>query len=129
VGVPLGSIAGISVTLAAAKLLGDHASYAMHSAIYYALFLIATGWALLRGAARSGVELAILGAVAMLCIPAASLIAGTGWYDAPALMLVDLTAVLLAVLLFLSARAAARRAAAGQRDSIWSTIRPVAAPG
>lgn len=129
VGVPLGSIAGISVTLAAAKLLGSHASYAMHSVIYYTLFLIATGWALARGAARSGVELAILGAVAMLCIPAASLIAGTSWYDAPALMLVDLTAVLLAVLLFLSARAAARRAAAGQRDSIWSTIRPVAAPG
>jgi uncharacterized iron-regulated membrane protein len=59
VGVPLGSIAGISVTLAAAKLLGSHASYGMHSAIYYALFLIATGWALARGAARSGVELAM----------------------------------------------------------------------
>lgn len=126
VGVPLGSIAGISVTLAAAKLLGDHASYGLHSAIYYAVFLIATGWALVRGAARSGVELAMLGAVAMLCIPAASLIAGTGWYDAPALMLVDITAALLAVLLLLSARAAARRAAAGPRDSIWSIIKPTA---
>jgi len=128
VGVPMGSIAGISVTLAAAKLLGGHASYAMHSAIYYAVFLIATGWALARGAARSGVELAIVGAVAILCVPVTSLIAGPDWYDASALMLVDLIALSLAGLLFFSARAAARRVAAGPRDSIWSTIKPVANP-
>lgn len=106
VGVPIGCVAGISVTLAAAKLLDQQASYGMHSAIYYAVFLFAVGWGLVRGAARSGIELAILGALAMLCIPASSLIAGSAWYDSKALLLVDATAVLLAALLILSAKSA-----------------------
>jgi len=120
VGVPLGCVAGISVTLAAAKLLGDGASYGVHSAIYYAVFLLATGWSLVRGAARSGVELSVLGAVAMLTVPLASLIAGRAWYDSGDLLLVDGTALALGVLLLLSARSARRRALAGPRDSIWS---------
>jgi len=130
VGVPLGCVAGISVTLAAAKLLGGHASYGMHSAIYYALFLLATFWALVRGAARAGVELSVLGAVAMLCVPLASLIAGADWYDAPALMLVDGVALMLALALLWSARAARHRARTGPRDSVWSDRResPLGAP-
>lgn len=123
VGVPLGCVAGISVTLAAAKLLGVHASYNHHSAIYYTVFLFVTGWALVRGAARSGVELSLLGAAAMLCVPIASLIAGPRFYDAPSLLLVDLTALILAVVLFMTARAAARRAASGPRDSVWSALK------
>ncbi len=125
VGVPLGCVAGISVTLAAAKLLGAYGSYDLHSVIYYTVFVTVIGWALVRGAARSGAELAILGAVAMLCVPVASLFAGPQWYDAPGLLLVDLTAICLAFLLFISARAAVRRAVTGPRDSIWSTIEPV----
>ena len=111
------------MTLAAAKLLGGHASYGMHSAIYYALFLLATFWALVRGAPRAGVELSVLGAVAMLCVPLASLIAGADWYDAPALMLVDGVALMLAIALLWSARAARHRARTGPRDSVWSDRR------
>lgn len=123
VGVPLGCVAGISVTLAAAKLLGSHASYNLHSAIYYVVFLLFTGWALVRGAARAGVELSLLGGAALLFVPIASLIAGPRWYDTPALLLVDLTALMLAGLLFMTARGAARRAATGPRDSVWSAIK------
>lgn len=120
VGVPLGCMAGISVTLAAAKLLGPGASYGLHSAIYYGIFLALVGWALVRGAARSGFELSLAGAGAMLCIPLASLVAGRLWYDSASLALVDLTAILLALLLLLAGRSAHRRAKAGARDSIWS---------
>jgi uncharacterized iron-regulated membrane protein len=96
VGVPLGCVAGTAVTLAAAKLVGSGASHGLHSAIYYAVFVVMTGWALMRGAARSGSELAVLAALAMLCIPAASLFAGSAWYDGTELLLVDGVALLLA---------------------------------
>lgn len=121
VGVPLGCIAGISVTLAAAKLLGGHASYGVHSAIYYAVFLGATVWALLRGAARSGPELTLLAALAMLTIPLASLLGGANWFDTRGLMLVDTSAIVLAMMLFISMRSAKRRALEGPKDSVWST--------
>lgn len=128
VGVPLGCVAGISVTLAAAKVLGAAATYGMHSTIYYAVFSLVVGWALLRGAARSGVELSILGALAMLAIPAASMIAGSEWYDTNALMLVDLTAVVLAVILVWCARSAWLRSTRGARDSVWA-VEPEASAG
>jgi hypothetical protein len=48
VGVPLGCVAGTAVTLAAAKLVGSGASHGLHSAIYYAVFVVMTGWALMR---------------------------------------------------------------------------------
>lgn len=94
VGVPLGCVAGISMTLAAAKLLGGGATPALHSAIYYLVFLASVGWALVRGPARAGVELAIAAAVATLLIPAA---------------------VLLRAMI-----AARRRARHGRRDSVWA---------
>ncbi|WOK36809.1 PepSY-associated TM helix domain-containing protein [Sphingomonas sp. C3-2] len=120
VGVPIGCIAGISVTLAAAKLLGEAARYDAHSAIYYVVFVLAVAWALLRGAARAGIELPLLAAATMLTIPAASLIAGAGWYDGPALLVVDIIAIVAAGALVVMARAARNRAKDGPRDSIWA---------
>jgi uncharacterized iron-regulated membrane protein len=120
VGVPLGCVAGISATLACAKLLGPGATYGAHSAIYYAVFGLFTAWALARGAARSGVELSILGAAAMLTVPAASLLGGRALYDSGELVLVDLTALALAMAMLAFAASARRRARTGPSDSVWS---------
>ncbi|MXO65900.1 PepSY-associated TM helix domain-containing protein [Altericroceibacterium endophyticum] len=120
VGVPLGCIAGIALTLSAAKPLGHAATTELHSAIYYAVFLMFTAWALVRGAARSGPELSCAAAFALLTIPAASLLATSDWPGSLSLWLVDGTAVALAVLLVRSAGGAKRRARSGPRDSVWA---------
>ena len=128
VGVPLGCIAGISVTLAAAKPLAEAATPGLHSAIYHAVFLAFVGWALLRGPARSGAELALAAAIATALVPLASMLAGAGWYGGGASILVDLVAVAIAGGLLLAMRSARRRAALGARDSVWALPqRPVAA--
>jgi len=119
VGVPLGCIAGISVTVAAAKPLGLNASEGIHSAIYYAVFLAFTGWALLRGAARAGIELLPLAAAAMLLVPAATLVS-LGQGQSASVTMVDLTALLAAGVLWLAWRNTRRRGRKGERDSVWS---------
>lgn len=128
VGVPLGCIAGISVTLAAAKPLADAATPGLHSAIYHAVFLAFVGWALLRGAARSGAELALGAAIATLLVPLASVLGGARWYENGASIFVDLAAIAIAGGLLLAMRSARRRAALGARDSVWARPhRPVTA--
>lgn len=123
VGAPLGCVAGIAVTLAAAKLLGQHATAANHSLIYYAVFLAFTAYAQIRGAARSGVELLAATAVALVSIPFASLVAGPRWYADGAMILVDITAVALSGGLALCWRASRERARSGPVDSVWSRPR------
>lgn len=128
VGVPLGCIAGISVTIAASKwlpaALSDLAVW--HSRIYYALFLLAVVWALARGAARSGVELLWAAAFATALIPVTSLSAslGGGWNHGGATILVDVVAAAGAIAFAMMARAARRRALGGPRDSVWSAAQP-----
>jgi uncharacterized iron-regulated membrane protein len=130
-GVPLGCVAGISVTIAAAKWLpadlDDLAAW--HSRIYYAVFLLAVAWALWRGAARSGSELLWAAAFATALIPMASLSAavGGGWNHGGATLFVDAVAGIGAIALAFMAMAARRRALNGPRDSVWSTIRPASA--
>jgi uncharacterized iron-regulated membrane protein len=120
VGVPLGCIAGIAAALAAAKVLGEQATTAAHSLVYYAVFLAFTAYALLRGAARAGVELLAAAGCALLLIPVASAAAGPAWYPDPALLTVDAVAVVLAAGLMLAWRSARRRATTGPRDSVWA---------
>ncbi|TIX51661.1 PepSY-associated TM helix domain-containing protein [Alteraurantiacibacter aquimixticola] len=121
VGVPLGCIAGIAVTVAAAKPLGLHASEAIHSAIYYAVFLAFTGFALMRGAPRAAMELLPVTAAAVLLIPLATLVT---LGDHPAqIVWVDIMAISAAGAFWLAWRKVARRAREGGRDSIWS-IKP-----
>lgn len=120
VGVPLGCIAGISITLAAAKLLGGSATAGLHSAIYYAIFLTFSGYALWRGAARAGVELAGTAAAATLVVPLVSVIAGARWYQNGASVAVDAVAIAIAGALVLAMVSAYRRVKTGPRDSIWA---------
>lgn len=120
VGVPLGCIAGIALTLAAAKPLGLGATESMHSIIYHLTFLGFVAWALLRGAARSGYELAVAAAITLVAIPVATLAAMA---THPANMIgVDVTALLLSGALIMAARSAWKRAQSTPRDSIWARI-------
>lgn len=121
VGVQLGCIAGISITLAASRLMGHSATYGLHSAIYYAVFLGMTVWALVRGAARAGAELAACAALAMLAVPISSLFVGPGWFETTSLWAVDATAFSLALVLVVGARNAWQRGRHGPRDSVWAS--------
>lgn len=126
VGVTLGSVAGISATIAAAKWLPaqveDLAFW--HETIYYAVFFVSVGWALLRGAARSACQLLWLCAFATLLIPLSSLAGAWGIGDAwnhSGTMAVDLTALAAIPVFLLIARHAHRRMRTGHADSVWST--------
>lgn len=134
VGVTLGCVAGISLTIAAAKWLpgrvGDVASW--HSWIYYLTFLAAIGWAFARGAARAGWELLAFAGAMTLLIPTTSLLAaagfpGTGWSYRHTI-LVDLTALAGAAALFWMARIAYRRVESGPRDSVWGETKARTVP-
>lgn len=128
VGVPLGAVAGISTTVAAAKLLGADATTGVHSVVYHSVFVAFVAWACARGPARSGRELAGAAGALTLLVPAASLAWGSGYGDAPALIAVDLVAIALAAGLWYAALAAHRRARDGRRDSVWADVRQSDAP-
>src|SRR5690606_30847943 len=98
--------------------LGLSATEGLHSAIYYAVFLAFTGWALLRGSARAGVELLPAAAAATALVPFASL-AFAGSHPA-VVPVVDITATAIAAALLWSWRHARRRSLNGPRDSVWS---------
>lgn len=118
VGVPLGCMAGISVTVAAAKPLGLGASEGMHSLTYYLVFLAFTAWALIRGTPRASIELTAGCIAAMLCIPAATLL--TFGSHPPVLPLIDGVAITIAFGLASMIGPARRRIRSGPRDSVWS---------
>ncbi len=133
VGIALGSVAGISATLAATKWLpgrvGDIGLW--HEAIYYAVFFAAVAWAFRRGAARGAVELLWLSALFTALIPLSSL-AGAfgvgGAWSHPGSWPVDLTAVLAVPVFMLIARRTRRRMQRGHEDSIWSQAGAAAEP-
>ncbi|MEZ5983432.1 MAG: hypothetical protein R3C54_14115 [Parvularculaceae bacterium] len=140
VGVSLGCIAGISLTVAAAKMLPGLVENpaAWHSGIYYTAFVAAVGWAFFRGAARGSVELLIFSAVATALIPVVSIaslvIPGFGWNHGGAGSIVDLTAALGAGALLFLAHKTALRIKSAPIDSIWyaagaSIEAPQVAPG
>lgn len=124
VGVALGSVAGISATIAMAKWLPAHVQDLAfwHQAVYYAVFFAAAGWAFARGAARGAVELLWLCALLTLAIPLTSLagmwsIGGT-WNHRGAWP-VDLTALVAVPVFLLLARHTRRRMRHGHADSVW----------
>ncbi|MCC2977949.1 PepSY domain-containing protein [Sphingomonas sp. PL-96] len=118
VGVPLGCVAGIAVTIAAAKPMGLDASEELHSAIYYAVFLAFTAWALVRGGARGALELLPATAGTLMLIPVATL-ACLGAHP-PRELLVDLLALVGAGSAMLMWRMTRRRLRTGPTDSVWS---------
>ena len=125
IGVSLGSVAGISATIAAAKWLPAQVVDLgfWHEAIYYGVFFAAVGWAFLRGAARGAVELLWCCAFATLLIPIASLagIGGIGGsWNHPGSIWIDLTALAAIPAFLLIAHHARRRMRLGHADSVWA---------
>src|SRR3546814_20023421 len=90
---------------------------------------LAVIWSLVRGAARSGMELLWVATAATVMIPLASLAAmvGVGWSHAGTDRLIDGVAIIGAVAFAAMARATRRRAFGGPRDRVWSAIRPAPA--
>ncbi|MEW5688389.1 MAG: PepSY-associated TM helix domain-containing protein [Pseudomonadota bacterium] len=128
IGVALGSVAGVSATLAAAKWLPGRAEdlMAAHMWVYYAVFLSCVTWAFLRGAARAAPELLWACAAATLLVPLSSLLGVlgvVGWVH-PESLIVDLTALAGVAAFALMARLTARRLAEGPTDSVWSAATP-----
>ncbi len=126
VGVSVGCVLGISATLAATKWLPQRVAdpAAWHEGIYYACFAAAIAWAFVRAAPRAAVELLWLAALLTLAIPASSLAGAWGlggaWHHPGPGLAIDLTALLAVPTLLLLARCTARRARAGDADSVWS---------
>lgn len=125
VGIALGSVAGISATIAAAKwlpaLVQDLGFW--QQAVYYAVFFAAVAWAFVRGSARGAVELLWACALFTLAIPLTSL-AGLwgigGSWSHPGSWPVDVTAlVAVPVMLYISHRTKVRMRQ-GHADSVWA---------
>jgi len=128
VGVCLGCVAGISLTIVAAKWLhgrvGDLNHW--HEYIYYAVFLGSIAWAFAWGAARSAVHLLWLCSAATMAIPLTTLAAllfpalGMWAHGSAAAVGVDVVAFIGALCFAWMAVATMRRIRNGPADSIWS---------
>jgi hypothetical protein len=143
VGVCLGCVAGISLTIVAAKWLHGRVADLnhWHELIYYVVFLGSIVWAFAWGAARSAVHLLWLCAAATMAIPLTTLAAllfpalGMWAYGSAATIGVDVVAFIGALCFAWMAVATTRRIRNGPADSIWSIRKagegaapPVAAP-
>ncbi|HWK54126.1 MAG TPA: PepSY-associated TM helix domain-containing protein [Hyphomicrobiales bacterium] len=132
VGVCLGCVAGLSLTIVAAKWLSgrvadlDH----WHALVYYAVFLGAVAWAFAWGAARSAVHLLWLCAAATMAIPLTTLLAalfpalGMWAHGSAATLGVDMVAFISALCFAWMAVATTRRIETGPANSIWSVRKP-----
>ncbi|QDO99672.1 PepSY domain-containing protein [Ferrovibrio terrae] len=135
VGVCLGCVAGISLTIVAAKWLHgrvDDLNH-WHELIYYAVFLGSIAWAFASGAARSAVHLLWLCAAATVAIPLTTLTAllfptlGMWAHGSIATIGVDVVAFVGALCFAWMAVATRRRITTGPADSIWSVRKADAA--
>lgn len=127
IGVCVGSVAAVLLTMVIGKWLYLHVSNINHYyySLYYSVFIGAVCWAFWRGAARSGIELLYLTAFAALAIPATSIIAWLGifpiWSSQSISTLgVDITALVTACIMLLLAKKSKQRALNGAPDSVWS---------
>jgi uncharacterized iron-regulated membrane protein len=128
VGVCLGVICAISLTIVAAKWFDGRVANidAWRNGVYYAVFLASVLWSFVRGAAAASIALLRLAALATAAIPLTTL---AGW-TLPALGMhpsaslaalgVDFVALGAALSFLWMARAAAHRANHGPTDSVWA---------
>lgn len=134
VGVCLGSVCGISCTIAAAKWLPGHVAdpNAWHKYVYYAVFFGGVAWSFARGPARAAIDLLRFAAASTLAIPVTTLLGAAlpwlGPWAHPAALGVDATALAMAIGYAWMARATSRRARSGPADSVWSLEAPAASP-
>lgn len=128
VGVCLGCVAGLSLTIVAAKWLHGRVVDLnhWHEVIYYVVFLGSVAWAFAWGAARSALHLLWLCAAATMAIPLTTLAAllfpalGMWAHGSVATIGVDMVAFIGALGFAWMALATRRRITTGPADSIWS---------
>jgi uncharacterized iron-regulated membrane protein len=128
IGVCLGAVCGVSLTIVSAKWLYGHVDdlNAWHRTIYYGAFFAAIAWSFQRGGARAAVELLAAAALVTLAIPFTTIIAtalpslGMWAHREPSVIAVDLTALALGLVFAFLARKTARRVYGGKTDSVWS---------
>jgi uncharacterized iron-regulated membrane protein len=133
VGVCLGAVCGISLTICCAKWLHGHVASLneWHRVIYYSGFFAAVTLSFYRGAARAAVDLLRAAAALTLAIPLTSLTAAIVptsalWTSSHAgTLAVDLTAAAVGLAFSVMARRTARRVRDGRADSVWSAQAPV----
>ncbi|KAB2927177.1 MAG: PepSY domain-containing protein [Dechloromonas sp.] len=131
VGVCLGAVCGISLTIVAAKWLQGRVDdlNTWHLGLYYTVFFGALAWAFRCGAARSAIHLLWLAAAFTIAIPLTSLLAwllpslGMWAHGSSATLGVDATALAGGLCFVWLARATHRRAMEGPVDSVWSLRR------
>lgn len=132
VGVCLGSVCGISLTIVAGKWLYGQVDdlNAWHQGLYYAAFFACVGWSLVRGAATAAVHLLRLATALTLMIPLTTLI---GWllpglgiwaHGSMATLGVDATALAGAAAFAWMAHTTRYRVYRGSTDSVWSATGP-----
>jgi uncharacterized iron-regulated membrane protein len=128
VGICLGCVCGISLTIVASKWLqayGGNPNAWLHP-LYYSAFFASVTWSFFRGGAVASVHLLWSASVLTALIPITSLLAlllpGLGlWaHGSTAAVGVDVTALAGAMVFALMAKATARRVYAGASDSVWS---------
>jgi hypothetical protein len=128
----LGCVAGLSLTIVAAKWLHGRVADLnhWHGLVYYAMFLGSVAWAFAWGAARSAVHLLWLCAAATMAIPLTTLLAalfpalGMWAHGSAATIGVDVVACIGALCFAWMAVATTRRIRNGPADSIWSVRKP-----
>ena len=128
VGVCLGCVCGISLSMLGAKWLYGRVEElgAWLLGLYYAMFFVALAWAFITGAARAGVHLCWAAAALTAALPLTSLLGmvlpalGLWHHDSSAQWGVDLTACLMAGSFALMGCAAARRSRSAPTDSVWN---------
>lgn len=120
-GVTLGCVAGISLIIALTKLLP--LANLNHTLIYYAIFIGAILWTLVRGSAKGAVELLYISAVTTALIPLTSLLAliipSFGWNHFDSTIMVDVIAIAAVICLLILARKTQQRIASAPYNSIW----------
>lgn len=128
VGVCLGAVAGVGLSLVAGKWLyavvgNINKAYLL---VYYSVFVLSIVWAFYRGAGRASVELLRLCAGIALMIPLTSLLVmlipalGLWVNGRDATLSVDLFALFASGLFVYAARLTQTRVQNGARDSVWS---------
>jgi len=127
VGVCLGCICGVSLTIVGGKWLHGLVSdmNAWHPILYYAAFFSAITWAFVRGAAQAAIHLLWMAVALTLAIPMTSLLAwlvpalGMWTHTSLSSLGVDATALVGAAALTWMARATSKRVRLGTPDSVW----------
>ncbi len=127
VGVALGCINGISLSLVAAKWLNGHVAdmHAWHASLYYVTFLACIAWAFVRRAPRAAVELLLLAVMSTAAMPLTSFVGwlapSTHWWagGSGGSLAVDIVAAIGAACYAWMWRATARRVSTGRADSVW----------